>query len=79
MTEEENAARDGAAKPSNWLTTEQAAAMQGLTVPTLNSYRSPSKRRGPPFHKHGFHVVYLRDEVEAYIAETGRRALKIGG
>lgn len=53
------------------LTKEQVAAMTGHTPETIREYRSQRNRhRGPPFHRNGKHVYYLRPEVEAWIEKT---------
>ncbi len=69
---EHNAAR-GRDKPSKpeWMTSAEAALALGLTPDSLRSYRTPSKRRGPPFVKFGHGVMYRRRDVEAYLSTIG--------
>lgn len=69
----EHIAEGGPSKPSKpeWLTSAEAALALGLTPDTLRSYRTPSRRRGPPFVKFGHGVMYRRQDVEAYLSSQG--------
>lgn len=69
-TVSEHSATEGPNEPSKveWLTSAEAALALGLTPDTLRSYRTPSKRRGPPFAKFGHGVMYRRQDVEAYFS-----------
>lgn len=69
----EHIAEGGLSKPSKpeWLTSAEAALALGLTPDTLRSYRTPSRRRGPPFVKFGHGVMYRREDVEAYLSTRG--------
>lgn len=66
----EHSAAEGPDKPSKpeWMTSAEAALALGLTADSLRSYRTPSKRRGPPFVKFGHGVMYRRQDVEAYLS-----------
>lgn len=63
-----------------FLTARQVSEMTGFTVGTLNSWRSESycttrnTNSGPPWHRRtNGRVVYMQDEVEAWMAETKRK------
>jgi len=73
-----NAATVGAVTPSidDLLTEAEAAAMVGLTVGTLQTYRKMRTNGerpgvGPDFLKRGYAVFYTRAAVEAYRARRG--------
>ena len=56
------------------LTTVQVSAMTGITVFSLEEYRSLRNKgldRGPRFVKRGRSVLYERLDVEKYIARCG--------
>lgn len=64
-------AAGGPNKPSKaeWMTSAEAALSLGLTPDTLRSYRTPSRRLGPPFVKFGHGVMYRRADIDAYLAK----------
>ncbi|MEM7470971.1 MAG: helix-turn-helix domain-containing protein [Pseudomonadota bacterium] len=50
------------------LTTADVAALSGHTPETIREYRSQRNRhRGPPFHRNGKTVHYVRSEVLQWI------------
>lgn len=56
-----------------WLTNEEAAELMGLTPGSLRSYRTPGKRRSPPFYRtRSGTVYYKRSDVMAW--RDSRRA-----
>ena len=56
-----------------WLTTTDAAALLGLSVATLESWRTQSK--GPAFHKLGRNVVrYKKADITAYLERDRRNS-----
>jgi predicted DNA-binding transcriptional regulator AlpA len=60
------------------LTQGQVAALSGHTSETIREYRSQRNRhRGPPFHRNGKTVYYVRSEVLQWIEAklAGRRGL----
>lgn len=72
---EESTAPKGPAEPalSDLLDTREVAAATGLTVNTLESYRSLRRRgmdRGPEFVTKGRAVLYPRAAVEAFLSQN---------
>lgn len=55
----------------HWITPAEAAAILGLGVDTLRSYRSKHKELGPAFSKVGYFVLYRRADVEAFLLQRG--------
>lgn len=70
----EYAPADPSATPlKDYLTANEVAALTGHTVKTLAQYRTYRGRGriyGPDFVKHGYHVLYTRASVEAYLAAS---------
>ncbi|MCQ8186430.1 helix-turn-helix transcriptional regulator [Parvularcula maris] len=71
----QRSAPQGAIEPSlrNFLTTEEAAKATGLTVSTLDSYRSLRRKgldKGPEFVTRGRAVFYPLAAVEAFLATS---------
>ena len=62
--EDENARAARAAKGSPFLSPEQAAFYLGLSVRTLQEYRSAGK--GPRFRRHSRHIRYHIDDLDAW-------------
>ena len=78
MPEQEHAATGGAAEPSiaDLLTETEAAAIVGLTVGTLQTYRKlrksgQSRHIGPDYIKLGSAVFYTRAALDAYRPTAG--------
>lgn len=58
---------------SKWMTADELAeALPGITLGRLSQWRKDG--RGPTFHKFGRTVLYCREEVDAWVADTGRRS-----
>lgn len=67
-------------KGPEWLTSNEAASLLGLTPDTLRAYRAPSKRRGPPHHRlDNGRVFYLRADVEAYLLRHEQQLNALAG
>lgn len=62
--DDENARAARAAKGSPFLSPEQAAFYLGLSVRTLQEYRSAGK--GPRFRRHSRHIRYHIDDLDAW-------------
>ena len=62
--EDENTRAARAAKGSPFLSPEQAAFYLGLSVRTLQEYRSAGK--GPRFRRHSRHIRYHIDDLDAW-------------
>lgn len=62
----DNAPQVGESEPL--LSVERAAALAGLTVNTLNRYRSDG--RGPAFLSMGGRIFYRRADIASWLAET---------
>lgn len=61
--EDENARAARAAKGSPFLSPDQAAFYLGLSVRTLQEYRSG---KGPRFRRHSRHIRYHIDDLDAW-------------
>lgn len=58
---------------ADWLTAQELAdKMPGISLDRLSQWRKSGT--GPLFHKFGKTVLYCREEVDEWIAETGRRS-----
>ena len=60
-----------------YMSTREAAALLGLSPRTLDRYRVNGE--GPPFHRFGNRVRYLRTDVEAWAAERRMTSTSGGG
>ena len=74
MSEYKDTLRGHAHTPSldDLLTARQVSEITGLGVTTLDQYRQRWKRGeplGPAFLRHGRHVFYTRQAVEAWLAQ----------
>lgn len=61
-------------RPAEMLTTSQVSEMTGITVFSLEQYRSLRNKgldKGPSFVKRGRSVLYERAAVEDYLARRG--------
>ena len=59
---------------NDYLTAREVEALTGLSHATLSqyrAYRARGKVYGPDFVKKGYHVLYPRAGVEAYLAKRG--------
>lgn len=58
---------------ADWLTAQELAdLLPGISLSRLSQWRKSGT--GPLFHKFGKTVLYCREEVDDWIAETGRRS-----
>lgn len=72
---DKSTAADRAAEPVNaeMLTTHQVSELTGLTVKTLESYRTFRRRglaKGPEFVTRGRAVLYPRAAVDAFLSQN---------
>jgi hypothetical protein len=50
-----------------WLSPSEAAEFLGMSVPWINQARQSGRPYGPPYHKLGGKILYLKDDLLQYL------------